>query len=193
MTERCKINLCGYKRVFISLLPPLCACQVYRIIFFLGKVYSWEYLAKETGKVWPCVLVDNWYYVQHQWLALLCWNLAIGDVMELIWLLEGNRCLFTGTAAGPGLWVVFFFVVEMLGFWLGILINYLGIEICQPKNIWIQNGSTLWAVFPFLVLFTTFPCVVSGTVPCKSCYRGEKKVKFYVGKDKSHISADSIA
>lgn len=115
VTERCKINLCGYKRVFISLLPPLCACQVYRIIFFLGKVYSWEYLAKETGKVWPCVLVDNWYYVQHQWLALLCWNLAIGDVMELIWLLEGNRCLFTGTAAGPGLWVVFF-VVEMLGF-----------------------------------------------------------------------------
>lgn len=54
--------------------------------------------------------------MQHQWLALLCWNLAIGDVMELIWLLEGNRCLFTGTAAGPGLWVVFFFVVEMLGF-----------------------------------------------------------------------------
>lgn len=86
--------------------------------FFLGKVYSWEYLAKETGKVWPCVLVDNWYYVQHQWLAL-CWNLAIGDVMELIWLLEGNRCLFTGTAAGPGLWVVFFCCRNA-----GVLIRY---------------------------------------------------------------------
>lgn len=87
--------------------------------FFLGKVYSWEYLAKETGKVWLCFLVDNWYYVQHQWLALLCWNLAIGDVMELIWLLEGNRCLFTGTAAGPGLWVGFFCCRNA-----GVLIRY---------------------------------------------------------------------
>lgn len=60
-----------------------------------------------------------------------------------------------------------------------------------------EHLNSEWQYFvscvPILVLFTTFPCVVSGTVPCKSCYRGEKKVKFYVGKDKSHISADSIA